>query len=268
MFLYRYFKYSFSFSTLFTHGHEALWKMLLYLGLLSMMAAFPLNYLIVREQGWRLDFIEESFLQEVPDWELPNDCEIRASKLVCESESKTTFEHRGITYVFNGTEEDLVSDEKTVILMEEAVIYVNAGAKMTSDGYAGFSETLKFRELNLLDGDDRNQAMQAFATALEDSFSSQIVLYTLIINSVITLLSNIMFIVLLSIVLQMFRFGFSTFMTFGESIRFVILVMGLPAVLSLIVGLFIPAFSTVFFQLAMGLITMLVMLVYGRKTFA
>jgi maltodextrin utilization protein YvdJ len=268
MFLYRYFKFSFSFSTLFTHGKEALWKMLVYLGLLSMMAAFPLNYLIVREQGWRLDFIEESFIQEVPDWQLPNDCEIRASRLVCESNTKSTYEHRGITYVFNGTDEDLQTNLKTIVLMEEAIVYVNAGAEMTSEGYAGFSETVKFRAINLMDGDEKDEAMQAFATALEDSFSSQIVFYTLIINSVITLLSNIMFILLLSIVLQMFRFGFSTFMTYGETIRFLILVMGLPAVLSLIVGLFIPAFSTVFFQLAMGLVTMLVMLVYGRKTFA
>jgi maltodextrin utilization protein YvdJ len=70
------------------------------------------------------------------------------------------------------------------------------------------------------------------------------------------------------VVIQMFRFGFSTFMSFGESLRFIIFAMGLPAVLSLIVGLFVPAFSTVFFQLAMGLVTMLVMLIVGRKKFA
>jgi maltodextrin utilization protein YvdJ len=268
MFLIDYFRYSFSFTTLFDHGNERVFKVIIYLVLLSLVSAFPLNYLIVREQGWRLDFIEESFLVESPDWVLPDDCEIRADRLVCDTDEVHHYTHRDIAYVINGTADDFSPEGRTVILTREDIIYVNAGSSMVSTGYSGFSDTVSFREINLMDGAEKNEALDGLAAGIEGSFSRQIVFYTLVVNSVITLLSNTMFVVLLAVVIQMFRFGFSTFMSFGESVRFIIFAMGLPAVLSLIVGLFVPAFSTVFFQLAMGLVTMLVMLIVGRKKFA
>jgi maltodextrin utilization protein YvdJ len=57
-------------------------------------------------------------------------------------------------------------------------------------------------------------------------------------------------------------------MTYTEGLKFLIFVMGFPAILSFIVGLFEPAFSPVLFQFGMGMTTMIVLLVYGKKYFA
>jgi maltodextrin utilization protein YvdJ len=103
---------------------------------------------------------------------------------------------------------------------------------------------------------------------VEKSFSAYIIFYAIAVNTLILTGTNLLFILLLSLVLQLFRFGYSTFFTYKESLIFLVYAMGLPAVISFIVGLFAPGVSTVLYQFSIGLIVMVVMLKYGKKEFA
>lgn len=268
MFLVRYFKYSFEYKRIFERLNERTYKVFIYFLLLSLMSAFPLNFLIVRETGWRLDFIEESFRLETPEWQLPETCALRASKLVCESEEVYRYEHRGLDYVFNAKNDDVDLDTEAVYFLEDRIVYTNGNeASMSGFNYTGFSEPVNFMELNLMSGNEREEAYIAFGVGVEETFGPYIVIYTVIVNTIIHILISIVFILMLALVVQLFKFGYSSFMTFKESMKLIVFLMGLPAVLGLVIGLFVPAFSTVIYQLSMGIITMLVMLVYGKKRF-
>ncbi|TVP85900.1 MAG: DUF1189 domain-containing protein [Acholeplasmataceae bacterium] len=269
MFLVRYFRYSFEYAKLFTRLDEAFGKVLIYFFILVMISAFPLNYLIVREQGWRLDFITESFRVETPDWVLPDSCQIRASKLVCDTDEAFVYTHRGLTYIFNYQEDDVDASQHQVLLKEDIIIYTNGhDATMFGVGYTGFDDVVDFTSINFMTGQDRADAFIALGEGIEATFGPYIVIYTVLVNTIVSLLTNTLFVLLLAIVMQLFRFGYSTFMTFTQSIKLVIFIMTLPAVASFFIGFFSPAFAPVIFQLGMGLITMLVMLIYGRKTYA
>lgn len=269
MFLIRYFKYSFGFKTLFDHVKEKGWKIAIYFFILSMIAIFPSNYRIVRDQGWRLDFIEESFLVETPSWELPNDCVIIGGSFTCDSNDEYIYSHRGITYIFNAQQKDHTISNKTLLFYEDRIVYVNENDnQMTGMNYQGFSEVVSFREINLKSGQEKVEAYQSFGAQVEQSFGPYIVFYSLLVNTITTLGTYILYLVLLALILQLFRFGYSKFMTYVESLKFLVLLMGVPAVIGFGVGIFEPAFGAVLFQFSMGIIAMLVMLFYGKKYFA
>ncbi|MBN2300159.1 MAG: DUF1189 family protein [Acholeplasmataceae bacterium] len=268
MFLARFFRYSFQYSKIMTRVNEKFWKYLIYFVIICMVNIFPLNYLIVKEQGWRLDFIEESFVTQTPSWNLPDTCSITASRLVCSTDDQYTFEHLGITYIFNYQSSEYDMTKKQVIFKENEIVYVNGdNAIMTGKNYSGFEHPVSFLELNLAQGDDRSMMYFEFGQFIESSFSPYIVLYTLLVNSITSIALNMLFIILLSLVLQLFKFGYSKFFTYIDSLKFLMLMTTIPALLSFVIGLFEPAFSPVFYQLGMGISTMLVMLIHGKKIF-
>lgn len=269
MFLIRYFKYSFQFKTILTIRNEKFWKIGIYFVILCLINLFPMNYLIVKEQGWRLDFIEESFTNETPNWTLPEECGIAAGRLICLTDEEYILTHQGINYIFNYQSSTYDTSKKQVLLTSNKIIYTNGeDAQMIGYDYKGFTEDVNFRAINLMDSSEKASAYIKLGTQIEQTFGPYIIFYTVLVNTIISIGLNILFILLLSLVLQLFRFGYSTFFKYSESLKFLVLVMGLPAVLSFIVGLIEPAFSPVIFQFGMGLATMLTMLIYGKKVFA
>ena len=270
MFLFRYFKYSFQFKKILTIRNEKFWKIGIYFIILSLVNLFPMNYLIVREQGWRLDFIEESFTTQTPNWDLPEECGISSNKLYCMLDyEEYNYTHQGINYIFNYQGTDYDTSVKQVLFTKNNIIYTNGeGAQMIGYDYKGFTEDVNFRSINLMDNEERAEAYIKLGAQIEQTFGPYIIFYTIMVNTLISLGLNVLFILLLSLVLQLFRFGYSTFFTYKESLKFLVLMMGLPALLSFLVGLIEPAFSPVFFQFGMGLATMLTMLIYGKKVFA
>lgn len=269
MFLIRYFKYSFQFSTLFSHVKEKGWKVFLYFMLLSFIAIFPSNYRIVTEQGWRLDFIEESFRMETPNWQLPDEMEIKGGKLITSTDETYTLTHRGLTFIFNAKPSDVNVVEKTILFYDDAIVYDNGnGNQMVARNYQGFEDVFSFRALNLMSGSEKEEAYIEFGRQIEQSFSDYIVFYSLFVNTMTTIGTYMLYLVLLAFILQLFRFGYSKFMSYMESLKFLVFLMGLPAILGFAVGLIEPAFGAVIFQFAMGITAMLVMLFYGKKVFA
>ncbi|PKK92541.1 MAG: hypothetical protein CVV61_09195, partial [Tenericutes bacterium HGW-Tenericutes-6] len=184
MFLARFFRYSFDYKQIFSHVNEKMWKIVIYFLILCMINLFPMNYLIVKVQGWRLNFVEESFVLETPDWVLPESCSITASKLVCATSTEYTYEHQGITYIFNYQGSDYDLTKKQILFKESTIIYTNGeNAFMTGYDYQGFNYSQRFLELNLSTGTERQELYVEFGQAIESSFSSYIVFYTLLVNT-------------------------------------------------------------------------------------
>jgi maltodextrin utilization protein YvdJ len=269
MFIIRFFKYSVDYPHYFEHAKEKGWKVVIFFFLLSLISLFPMNLLIVQEDGWKLDFIEQSFITETPSWQLPDDCSITANELVCDTDTVYFYEHQGITYIFNiDTDEYRDSDEKSIIFMKNQVVYTNGeGAYMIGYDYKGFDDNLSFRSLNLATGEDRDQMYEQFGASIETSFSNYIIFYTLLVNTFTSIGLYAFFVLVMSLVIQLFRFGYSSFLTFRETTKMVVFAMGLPSIISLIVGFFEPTFAPVIFQFGIGIILMVVMLKYGKKTF-
>lgn len=264
MFLVKYFKASFQFSTLLTHFDEKFTKLWTYFIVLSLIALFPMNFLIQRQEGFRLDFIEQDFLEATPAWVLPSDCSIQVNRLMCDNSTKTTLIHLDMTYIFNGTASDIDLSKKQLILTFDRVIYTDGkGAQMTGS-YRGFDETFNFNTYNLMDSAEQKDAILNFARNLEASFSRYTILYAVLTNTMVSILVQFAFVLLLGAVLQLFRFGYQSFPNYFDGLKFIILSMGLPSVIGFVVGIFIPSFGSVFYQLTMGLTIMIVMLKYGR----
>jgi len=64
MFIIKYFKEALKYGTVFKLVSEKTYKVIIFFLLLTLIQLFPMNFQIVSEQGWRLDFIQESFQAE------------------------------------------------------------------------------------------------------------------------------------------------------------------------------------------------------------
>ncbi|TNF08825.1 MAG: DUF1189 domain-containing protein [Bacillota bacterium] len=267
MFLIRYLKTSFQLKELIYRTKESSLKVFIYFILLSLISVFPMNYLIVREQGWRLDFIEQSFRQDIPSWNLPSNCRIELNTLFCDSDEETILVHDDITFIFNYQGGGYELNEKQIILAEKEIIYTTNQAEMKGT-YKGFNTVYRFNDINLLTGQARDEAMIDFAARIENSFSTYVVFYSLLVNTFVMIGTNILFILILSLVIQLFRFGYSSFFSYRESLNFIVFATGIPSFLNFFIGIVAPGISNVIYSMSLGIIVMVIMLVYGKRRFA
>ena len=267
MFIIRYAKNSFKFSEMIFKTKENLFKVFIYFILLSLISIFPMSLMIILEQGWRIDFVEQAFREKTPTWELPRDSRIELGKYYSSTDEEVIYEHQGVTFIFNYQGGGYDKEEKQIIFAKDEIIYTNSNAEMKGN-YGGFDLPYRFNDINLLSNQERYDAFVDFGMRIENSFSPFIVFYSIVTNTLSMMAANILFALLMSVVLQLFRFGYSTFFTYKESLVFITYSMTLPSILSFGVGLFAPGFSTVIYQFGIGIILMVVMLKYGKKRFA
>ncbi len=260
MFIFRLFKESLYIHKIFTTLKPFGIKTFIYFIFISLISSFPLTYQIIREDGFRLDFIKEDFNQSQPNLNaFP--CEFSYAGMTCDRPIEFTFKE--ITYVFDQAYE---TDGKEVLIFTSSEItYFKDGNELVSRGYQGFSDTVDMRVIAFGDQEDMMRVYQAFASGIEASFSPYVILYTLGTNVLVQMLIQVIFLFFLVLVLQLFKFGLSTFMTFSESFSFVVHMMTLPAIISVIVALIEPVFASVMYQFLVGIMIMIVMLKIGRK---
>lgn len=274
MFLVRFFKQSFQFPTLLKNANQKLWKIIIYFIILILIANFPANFQVVKEQGSKLDFLIEDFSNEIPvNWDLPDDITVKGGKLITNGNTDeyiNTF--KGKTYIINKQlKVDNPNNYKNhILLYSESIIYVDSnGNVLEGFNYKGFeSDEYSFKALKLAHGDDLNILFNILASSIEKSFSSSIVLFTIIRNNLVQIFINVIYVIILAALVMLFKFAFQDFLTFKESITFVVLSLGLPAVITFGIGLLSFAFAPVVFQLTSGMVVMIVMLVFAKKTFS
>ena len=263
MFLIDYFKRGFQFSKVFEKPFELNVKIIIYFMLLSMLSAFPLNYQIIQEDGFRLDFIAQDFKDALPDVTIPY-TEISMAGVV--SNDDYTFMHEGIHYYVNlsGIYDD-VYETPAVIFTVDHIVYDTGENTLVSQGYQGFRDLLLLHNVNYGSEEDKTFIWETFGDSIEASFSAYITLYTMATNVMVQLFIQAIFVVFLMFVLRLFKFGLSTFMTYQESVVFIILMMTMPAVVSAVIAFIEPVFANVIYQMLVGVTIMIVMLKYGRK---
>lgn len=274
MFLIKMFKDSFNFKDLLINFNYKFWQVIIYFILLIIIANFPQTIEAYRNYGTRLDFVIEDFNEEIPyDWQLPNNMFIRGGKLVNNGDLDTyTYEHKGITYIINN--QTKITDENDflnhIIMSERSLIYIDAnGNILEALDYIGFeNDEFDFNKLNIATGEEKVLLYNEFASSIERTFQNEIILFTLLRNNVVQILINIIYVLLLALFIQLFKFGYQKFLSYSESIKFVILSLGLPAILTFLIGLLSPPFAPVVFQLSSGITVMLVTLIFGKKHYS
>ncbi len=267
MFLIRYLKTSFQLKEMIYRTKESAFKVFIYFVLLSLISVFPMNYMIVKEQGWRLDFIESAFRSETPTWDLPSGCTIEFNQLFCPNDTETILVHQDITFIFNYQGGSYEKAEKQIILGKNEIIYTSNQAEMKGT-YKGFDTQYQFDTINLLSGQEKEEAMVDFAMRIENSFSTYIVFYSILLNTMVMIGTNLLFVLLLTFVIQLFRFGYSSFFSYKEAFNFIVFATGIPSLLNFVIGIFAPGISNVIYSMSLGIIVMVIMLVYGKKRFA
>ncbi|NLN50912.1 MAG: DUF1189 family protein [Acholeplasmataceae bacterium] len=263
----RYFKESFRLKNLINLRKEPFYKVFIYYLFLTFVAVLPLTFLIIQEGGQRLDFIQEDFKNPPEEWLLPENCSVEYNEFVCSSEQSYVLYHLGIKYVFNHSGE-IETTEKSILFRKTELVYTDGKGAMMSGNYKKFPLVYRFSELNNVRGTEEFASeYQKFAEYIEGSFSRWIVLNSLLQTLAINFLISIVFVLLLALILQIFKIGYQDFMSFFESIKFIMLSTGLPAVISGIIGIFLPAISTVIYNLGLSLIVMLIIVRQGKKEF-
>ena len=261
MFLIQYFKNGFAYEHVFQRLIPINIKVVVYFIILTFLTAFPLNYQILREEGFRLDFIAESFQSSIPSDMM--DCQVSFAGISCEED--ITFTHQGVTFYVETYDENKVYDERSIVLSDDHIYYIQGENILQSSGYQGFSDTLDMGLLVFSNQEEQEALWQAFGEGIEASFGPYIILNALLTNTVIQFVIQFIFIIFLSFVLQLFKYQLSTFMTYKESLTFIVWMMTLPAVLAVGIALIEPVFASVIYQFMVGIVIMIVMLKFGRK---
>ncbi len=274
MFIIRMFRDSFRFKTLLKNFNYNFFQIIIYFVLLILIANFPQTLDAVRNYGTRLDFVIEDFNRSIPNnWDLPTNMSITGGKLINNGDTNVYInEHEGITYIINNQTKIENPDDfiNHIIMSERSLIYIDhEGNILEALNYIGFeNDVFDFYQLRNAYGEEKTLLFKEFAQSIERTFQSEIIAFTILRNTGIQIFINIIYVLILALFIQLFRFGLENFLTYPQSIKFIVLSLGLPAVVTFIVGIFQPAFSPVVFQLASGMTVMLVTLIFARRLYS
>ncbi len=247
------------------------WKIVIYFFFLTLLMAFPLNYAIVRENGWNLNFIAPRLQENIPNWypyDLPSDCTVSASGFSCITTTDTVVLNEGvIAFVLNGTLADQVMGKPSLILMSEKLYYVDSEGHYLETDYRGFQRSISFQELRANAPED---TIEEFAVAIEDSFGAYLIIFSVITNIWVTFLLNIIYLFLFSALVIIFKIGYQHFMSFREAMKLSVIAMTIPALVAFMLGFFVSgafAFSSVITAFGIPLIMILLIKIPGKKEF-
>lgn len=272
MFLVRYFVDSFKFKTILITKDKTIPKTIIFFILMVIIATFPMVLESVREDGQRLDFLIEDFRNnEINNWELPEDFEIKGGKLVTNNSDKVYQNtYKEITYIINyqGTI-DYNLNKNSIILQESTITYIDRkGYYMIGHGYRGFTDVFSFKEFQFGSAEERTLKFENFANNMEKSFDRQIVLFSILTKLIVQMLTNILYVIILSFLVQLYKFGYEKFLSYKDGLKFVMLAIGPSALFSFAIGFLAPAFSPVVFQITSGIIVMLIPLIFGKRLYS
>ena len=270
MFIINYFKWGFDFPKLLNRRNLSLVKTLIYFLLLTFIANFPLTWLAFEYEGSKINFIEENLTSNIPNWsDLPNGT-IHLGGFTDVELNGRVYQHQNYIYMFGYNDSIIHTPNVHFVIFESDYIrYIDdKGNELISNGYSGFETVIHLSELNLATGIERVELFTQLGNSIERSFSQYIILYTVVRNQTVQIGATFIFILLLSLIIQLFRFGFQNFLSYKDGLNYVILSSTLPSILSLIFGLILPGFAPVVFNLVLGLDVMLVLLVFSRKSFS
>lgn len=238
-------------------------KVIFYFLLLVLIISFPLNLQIIRSGGWDLYNFTAGIRQTYPDWlpeDLPEDIEISASGMYYEDSDNTVFLTKNLDnqdlYIVFSPLSNYIPTDRTLVFETNRISYYNEdGIFMFSADYNRVNSVVRFYDLKLM---SQATAVDEFASIIEGAFGGYAQFKSIIYNTGINLVLNIILVFVVSVLFLMIRIKFEKVTNFSENIKIVIASMTIPALIGLIAGLIgimeLSSFTVVIFQFATPII--------------
>ncbi|MGD9886905.1 MAG: DUF1189 family protein [Bacilli bacterium] len=259
------FFHSFSFSHIFGLKKAPLKTFILYFLFLVLLISFPLNYQIIKNDGFRgLNTVTYELRKANPNWlpdQLPSDMDISETGLHFiqdqEYQFSTTVEDVMYTVIIN-PKTSFVNLQNTIVLGVNEITYYDAQGHYLKGDYQHVSEVVDFAELKIM---EKSQAVDLFLSLIDGSVSPYTVFYSVFTNTIIQLGMNIILVIILASIFLLIRVNFKPVTNFSDNLKIIISSMTIPGLISFLVGILgimeINSFSVVLFQFLTPLIGML-----------
>lgn len=271
MFIFQYFGTSFrSLQKTLKLRFEPGWKIALYFFIMTIIASFPLNWEIIKQKGWQLNFVSTQLQNPIPEWypnDLPFYCSIGKEGLQCLDETIFSFSHGDFIFFFNGLPDNYEIVQKTIVLDETTISFYDVSGILYQSGYQGFLTQKDFSELQRYEAEE---TIDFFANGIEDSLSGPIILFSVVTHTMINILINLFFIFTFALFLMIYKIGHSKFMTYLEAVKLTVIIMTIPVTVAFVVGLFGSAtlsFNTVIISFGIPLVAIFMIQGPGKKEF-
>lgn len=236
---------------------------ILYFCLLVLIISFPLNLQIIRSSGWDLYNFTAGMRETYPDWlpdELPEDIEISANGMsYIDTENSvfltTNLDNQDLYIVFSPLVDYIPSDRTLVFEPDQISYYGENGEYMFSTDYSNTQGIISFYNLKL---DTQSEAVNQFAGMIEDAFGGFAQFKSIIYNTGINIVLNVIMVTVVSFLFLFIRIRYQKVTNYVENIKIVIAAMTIPALIGMFFGLIgvmeLSAFSVVIFQFATPII--------------
>lgn len=264
MFLINGFKSVYSFKNIFNLKQQNLFKSLIYFLVISIISLLPHNLSIVREDGFKLGFISESYNDdsrlELYDSNL---IKIGSAGLRVSNEVIEEYSFNMYTLVIDYNDEYIWEEGNVLVLNKFNTRYYDDTGNTMQGNYDSFSIDINKSDLMFNDN-----LFLTFFTNLEKTFSSHIILFSVIINTTTNICMYLLMICALAFILGFLKYRFSYFPNYKQLLNVLIYSMSLPAVVVFVLGLFGSfAFTPVIMNFATGGIALLVILKVGKNNY-
>ncbi len=232
-------------------------KVFFYFLLLVLIISFPLNFQIIQSGGWDLYNFTSGIRESYPDWlpdDLPEDIEFSSSGMYYENTENSVFLTSNIDdedlYMVFSPLNDYVPTDRTLVFSEDNISYYDEnGDFMFSADYSKVQGVVRFYDLKL---GSQSNAVDKFASMIEDTFGGYAQFKSIIYNVGINLVVNLLMIVIVSFLFVFIRIKYQKVTTYLDNIKIVISSMTLPAIIGFVIGIIgvieLSAFTVVIFQ--------------------
>lgn len=272
MFILKFFKESLNPKNILGLRKEKFYKVIIYFLFMVLVSLFPVNMYIMLDGGWNLGFMYQELSDEniiVPNENFP-DIRMNHQGLTGDNDEIIIY-FETFSLIVNGKQDKYDIEGKYVILQENTIVYSfdnDIAPIKTSYSYLNDLE-FRFENLNLAQTNvERVNLYIQLADMIEKSFTQLNIIGAIFMHSGAQLVSFIILIPILGLLVMLFKFRSTNFMSYLESIKTTIFSMTIPAVVSFVIGFLAFSLSTVIMQFGIGIVLMIVMIKFGKKEFS
>jgi maltodextrin utilization protein YvdJ len=237
--------------------------MILLFIVLVLMTAFPLNYQIIQNSGFKgLNVVTYDLRVSLPSWlpdELPSGFYVSSSGLQPldrEYSYTTAVGDKTYTVIINPAQ-DVTEASNTIVLMRDKIRFFDGKGTEIEGNYGRVTTPVTYANLVTM---DKGEAVNEFFNMVDGAFSEYMIFFSVVVNTGIQYLMNLLFVIVLALILLMVRINYKKVTAFGENINIIIASMVIPSLLSFVIGLTgiyqLSTFTVVTFQLFTPLIAL------------
>jgi len=265
---------SFQFKNIFSLKNTKKSKMLIYFIILVLITAFPLNYQIFLNDGFKgMNSFTHELRLENPSWlpnELPNDVSISKHGMYLVNDREYIYEtitNAGNKYfIIINPAEEITEAKNTIVLEKDQIIYFSKDGATLKGGYQNVDEVIDFSDLKNMNS---NEAVDIFFSMIDSAFNQYGVFYAVVVNTLTQYLMNALLLIILAAIMLLIRVNYKKVTNFSENVNIVIASMTIPTLISFIFGVIglieLSSLLVVVFQLLTPIIALAAIYKGGKE---